>query len=98
MTYSLIADKPWLDGLPAVQRQALVSAARANVTEKWRDMERDDREIISKFVAQGASFWSVPAAEMAPWKERVEGMRRAFAGTYPEVVRKYDAILRSEGR
>ena len=98
MTYSLIADKPWLDGLPAVQRQALVSAARANVTEKWRDMERDDREIISKFVAQGASYWSVPAAEMAPWKERVEGMRRTFAGTYPEVVRKYDAILRSGGR
>jgi TRAP-type C4-dicarboxylate transport system substrate-binding protein len=98
MTYSVVADKAWLDRLPAGQRESLIQSVRAGVTEKWGEMERDDREIISTFVAQGASFWSAPAAEMAPWKERVAGMRRAFAETYPDVVRKFDATLQSSGR
>ncbi len=93
MTYSLIADKTWLDQLPSGHREALVQAVRAGVTEKWGDMQRDDSQIISSFVPQGGNYWSVPAGEMPFWKERVAKMRRNFAERYPDVMQKYNSIL-----
>ena len=93
-TYFMIADKAWLNGLPKDQRQALIDAARTNVTEKWRDMQQDDSQLVSTLVAErGATFWSVPANELAPWKEQVEGVTRKFASAYPEVIRQFRAIV-----
>ena len=98
-TYFLLADKSWLSGLPAEQRQALIDASRICVTEKWRDMQQDDFQLISTLVAKrGASFWSVPANELAPWKEQVEGVTRKFANAYPEVIQQYRAIIPSGDR
>ncbi len=96
--YFLIADKSWLEGLPAEQRQALIDAARTKVTEKWRDMLQDDFQLISTLVAQGASYWAVPVNELEPWKERVEGVTRKFANAYPEVIQQYRAIIPSGDR
>ena len=98
MTYSLVADKAWLEGLPTEQRQALLAAARTCVTEKWQNMQRDDEEIISKFVAQGADYWAVPPDQLQPWKKRVEGMKNKFSKDYPDVMQQYHAILQSVGR
>jgi TRAP-type C4-dicarboxylate transport system substrate-binding protein len=93
-TYFLIADQSWLGGLPAEQRQALMDAARLCVTEKWRDMQKDDGQLISTLVdKKGASFWSLPAQEVAPWKERVEEVTWKFTQAYPEVMKEYRAIL-----
>lgn len=93
-TYFLMADQSWLGRLPAEQRQALIDAARLCVTGKWRDMQQDDRQLISALVARkGASFRSLPLPEVPPWKERVEGVTRKFAQSYPEVMRQYRAIL-----
>ncbi len=97
--YFLIADQSWLGRLPEEQRQALTDAARLCVTEKWRDMQEDDRQLISALVAErGASFWTLPAQELAPWKDRVEGINRQFAQTYPEIMQAYRAILSSDKR
>ena len=91
-TYFMIADKVWLNRLPADQRQALIEAARTNVTEKWQEMQQDDLQLVSSLVAnRGATFWAVPANELAPWKERVEGVTRKFADAYPEVFRHFRA-------
>lgn len=98
MTYSLVADKAWLEGLPTEQRQALLTATQTCVTDKWQNMQRDDEEIISKFVAQGADYWAVPPDQLQPWKKRVEGMKNKFAKDYPDVMQQYRAILQSVGR
>jgi TRAP-type C4-dicarboxylate transport system substrate-binding protein len=93
-TYFMIADKVWLNGLPADQRQALIDAARTNVTEKWRDMQQDDHQLVSTLVAdRGATYWPVPANALAPWKERVEEVTRKFANAHPEVTKKYRSII-----
>jgi C4-dicarboxylate-binding protein DctP len=98
-TYFLVADQSWLGRLPAEQRQALRDAARSCVTEQWREMQEDDRQLISTLVAKkGASFWTLPAQELVPWKERVEGVVRGFSQAYPEVMRPYRAILSLEDR
>jgi len=91
-TYFFIADKSWLNALPTEQRQALIEAARTKVTERWRDMQQDDLQLISTLVAKGATYWSVPAEGMALWKERVEGVTRKFENAYPEVIQQYRAI------
>ena len=93
-TYFLVADQSWLGRLPAEQRQALTHAARLCVTGQWREMQGDDRQLISTLVAKkGASFWTLPAQELAPWKERTEGVIRRFSQAYPEAIQSYRAIL-----
>ncbi len=93
-TYFMIADQKWLNGLQADQRQALIDAARTNVTEKWRVMQQDDQQLVSALVAnRGATYWSVPANALAPWKERVEDVTSRFADAHPEVMKKFRAII-----
>lgn len=97
-TGSLIADKSWLDGLKVEQRQALIEATRTSLADKWRDMQREDCQVISTFVAKGASYWSVPEDELGPWKERVEEVGRLFADKYPEVIQKYYSVVQSRNQ
>lgn len=91
-TYFLIADQAWLDQQPAEERQALADAARASVTEKWREMQEDDARLVAALVARGASYRTVPASELAPWKERTQGVTRKFEGAHAEVMRRFRAI------
>jgi len=93
MTYLMLADHSWLSRLPMGHRHTLVEAARANVTEQWGAFRRDDSQVISNFTAQGASCWSVPANELPYWKEKVEWIACKFAGDYPDVIRRYTAII-----
>jgi TRAP-type C4-dicarboxylate transport system substrate-binding protein len=93
MTYLMLADHSWLSSLPTRLRQALVEAGRENVTEKWGTFQRDDSQVISDFTAQGASCWSVPANELPSWREKVEWITGKFAEDYPDVIRRYRAIL-----
>ena len=97
-TYFFMADKSWLNGLPTEHREALIDAARTKVTEKWRDMQKDDLQLISTLAAQGATYWSVPVNELTPWKERVEGVTRKFADAYPGVIQQYRAIVPAQNR
>ena len=98
-TYFMIADKSWLGGLPAEQRQALIDAARTMRDREMAGHATGRFQLISTLVAKrGASFWSVPANELAPWKERVEGVTRKFANAYPEVIQQYRAIVPSGDR
>jgi C4-dicarboxylate-binding protein DctP len=93
-TYFLIADQSWLGRLPEEQQGALIDAARLCVTEKWREMQKDDEQLLSSLAARkGASFQSLPAQERMLWKERVEGVTHKFAEAYPEVMRPYREIF-----
>jgi TRAP-type C4-dicarboxylate transport system substrate-binding protein len=93
-TYFMIADQKWLNGLPADQRKALIDAAQINVTEKWRVMQQDDQQLVSALVAnRGATYWSVPANALVPWKERVEDVTSRFADAHPEVMKKFRTII-----
>ena len=94
----LIAAKTWLDAPPAELRQALADAARASVTEKWRETREDDAQLVSALVARGASYRGVPANELAPWKERTQGVARKFEASHPQVMERFRAIVDSGER
>src|SRR5258708_27441208 len=71
-TYFLIADKAWFDALPAVERKALVEAARTSVTDKWGEMQADDARLVADLVSRGAVHRIVPGNAVAAWRERTE--------------------------
>jgi C4-dicarboxylate-binding protein DctP len=91
-TYFLIADKAWFDALPAAEQVALSEAGRTTVTAKWAEMQADDARLVAALVAGGARQTVVPAAALAPWKTRTEGVTRAFASAHPEALRHFRAL------
>jgi TRAP-type C4-dicarboxylate transport system substrate-binding protein len=93
MTYLMIADDAWFEGLPMEQRRVLVEAARSNVTENWGTFRDDDSRVIQEFTARGATCRNVPEMELPFWKEKVEWIIRKFSDGYPDIVRRCAVIL-----
>ena len=57
-------------------------------------MQQDDQQLVSALIANlGATYWSVPANALAPWKERVEDVTSRFADAHPLVMKKFRAII-----
>jgi len=59
-TYFLIADKAWFDALPAAEQKALAESARVSVTEKWSEMQTDERAPGRRARRAGATYTVVP--------------------------------------
>lgn len=95
-TYFLIADKAWFDALPAGEQKALADSARASVTEKWSEMQADDARLVAELVSGGAMYTAVPAAGVAEWRERTEGVTREFVAKHPDVMSRFRAIAVAE--
>ena len=91
-TYFLIADEAWFDALPPAEQRALADAGRAQVTDKWAEMQADDARLVADLVAGGARQSIVPAAALAPWKSRTEGVTRAFEAAHPEIMQRFRAL------
>lgn len=91
-TYFLIADKSWFDALPPAEQKALADAGRAAVTDKWAEMQADDARLVADLVAGGARQSIVPAAALAAWKSRTEGVTRAFEAAHPEIMQRFRAL------
>lgn len=82
ISYALVANKEWVDGLPAEQRDAL-AAAGADLTEQWTQMAQDDTAVVSAAVADGGTYRVLPDEEVARWRERVVGIADDFYGDHP---------------
>jgi TRAP-type C4-dicarboxylate transport system substrate-binding protein len=94
-TYSMIADKAWLEALPPAQRQALIDAGRTCITGNWLNMKNDDRQVLSDLMAKGATYSSIPENELAPWKKKVEGVAQKFADAHPDIMKQFRALVPS---
>lgn len=88
-TYFLIADRAWFDALPPAGQKALAEAARAAITEKWREMQADDARLVAELVAGGARQSVVPAGALAPWRTRTEGVTRSFGAAHPAIMKRF---------
>lgn len=85
ISYALIANKDWLDGLPADQRDA-VAAAGADLTGQWVQMTEDDRAVVDQAVADGGTYRVLPDEEVARWRDRVIGISDDFYRAHPELA------------
>jgi TRAP-type C4-dicarboxylate transport system substrate-binding protein len=92
ITYALIADRAWLAGLPAAEREAVI-AAGAGMTDAWGRMRDDDRREVDAAVDGGATHVTAPSEEVTRWRAEVEGITADFFADHPAV----DASLRRAG-
>lgn len=70
ISYALVANKDWFDGLPDDQREA-IAAAGADLTEHWVQMADDDQAVVGEAVTDGGTYRVLPDEEVARWRERV---------------------------
>lgn len=85
ISYALVANQDWFDGLPDDQRDA-VAAAGAGMTAQWVQMTEDDRTVVDQAVADGGSYRVLPDEEVARWRERVIGISDDFYRAHPAVA------------
>lgn len=85
ISYALIANQDWFDGLPDDQRDA-VATAGADMTAQWVQMTEDDRVVVDQAVADGGSYRVLPDEEVARWRERVIGISDDFYRAHPELA------------
>lgn len=95
ITYVLVARADAIEGLAAEERAALLSAARAEVTEAWGRMEADDAAILKDMAAKGASI--VTVSDLAPWRDAVAPVATAFTARFPDTWRQAEAAIRARG-
>ena len=91
ITYVLVARKDAIDRLSTADRDALLAAARANITEGWARMEADDAAILKDMAAKGAAI--VTVTDLKPWREAVAPVAASFSERFPDTWRDFRAQI-----
>lgn len=91
ITYVLVARKDAIDRLSTADRDALLAAARANITEGWARMEADDAAILKDMAAKGAAI--VTVTDLKPWREAVAPVAASFSERFPDIWRDFRAQI-----
>lgn len=86
--YAVVADKPWLDGLPQNQRKAVIDLVSDMQKRQWKEAAEEDKKLVQKMTAQGAVFRTASPAETKRWRERVAVPNKAFTDKYSDVAQK----------
>ncbi len=90
--YAVVADKPWLDGLPQNQRKAVIDSVSDIQKRQWKEAAEEDKKLVQKMTAQGAVFRTASPAETKRWRERVAVPNKAFTDKYSDVAQKVTEI------
>lgn len=85
ITYALVADAAWFEGLDASVARTLQAAADRQVTWAWADMERDDAAVLHGLTARGASVRTV--TDIDAWRRRTSVLREAANARHPAMAR-----------
>ncbi|MEP9350420.1 TRAP transporter substrate-binding protein DctP [Xanthobacter sp. KR7-225] len=96
ITYVLVARKDAVERLAPADREALLSAARADITEGWGRMEADDAAILKDMATKGAAIITV--ADLKPWREAVAPIGAAFAARFPDTWGALQAQIGPQGK
>lgn len=93
ITYLLVADVDWFEGLPHEAREVIRQAARSEVTGRWSEMQRDDEQVLRDLSAQGAEIWMAQKRDEPPWRARVDGIMTRFSDRAPETAKAFQKIV-----
>jgi len=91
-TYAVIVDKPWLDGLPAAQKKAVTDTIAEIGLRQWNEAIEEDKKLIQKMTAQGATFRTANAAEIQRWRDKAAPVNKTFTDKYAETAQQLAAI------
>lgn len=82
ITYVLVARTEALDALGAAERQALLAAARTEISDGWSRMDADDTAILKAMVQKGAEL--VTVKDTGPWRAAVAPVAARYAEQHPQ--------------
>lgn len=93
LTYSLIVNRRWFEGLKSSEQEAVREAATKKVTSKWSSMRSDDELLIQSMISSGANVWVTPASEREEWRTYTRPVTKRFGARYPDVINRLQEIL-----
>jgi len=91
-TYAVIVDKPWLDGLPAAQKAAIVDSIKGIAARQWNEAIDEDKKLIQKMTSQGAVFRTASAAEIKRWRDKAAPVSKTFTDKHADAAQQLAAI------
>ncbi len=96
-TYAVTVDKKWLAARPADERKAIENCIAETISGQWKESIVEDEGEIKKMVAGGATFWRANEAETKPWHDAMQPAIDAYAKRYPDVMSKYQQLVKQDG-
>lgn len=91
-TYAVVVDKTWFDELSDKERQAITSSMDEITARQWKEVVVEDKTLIDKMVAGGATFTQATAQETQGYEAIADKNKKVFATEHPDVLPAMDAI------
>ncbi|GGJ98457.1 TRAP transporter substrate-binding protein DctP [Pseudomonas matsuisoli] len=91
-TYAVVVDKMWFDELPEKDQKAITTSMDEIVAKQWKEVVIEDKKLIDKMVAGGATFTTATEGESAGYQKIAEDNKKVFFEAHPDVKPAMDDI------
>lgn len=91
-TYAVVVDKTWFDKLPQKDRDAITTSMDEIVAKQWKEVVAEDKQLIDKMVAGGATFKTATDEESVDYRKIAEANKKVFFDAHPDVKPAMDQI------
>jgi C4-dicarboxylate-binding protein DctP len=92
-TSAIAVDDDWYTSLPVEYKDAIDTAVNELIDKQWVETVQKDENLINQMISKGGDYSVMDSDETAKMKEKFSDAVSMFTSRYPEVVRKYDAIV-----
>ncbi|WP_102225685.1 TRAP transporter substrate-binding protein DctP [Acidimangrovimonas sediminis] len=92
LTYAVVVDQKWFDGLPEDQQKAIQSSVDDVVAKEWTGAIAKDKEALKKMKADGAVLNVADDAQIAEWKKLTAKTSESFSKKYPDAMKRMDQL------
>lgn len=93
LTYTVVVDDKWLQGLPADLRQVVVDTTNEMLATQWQDGIASDKEAMDKMIAEGGELVVVDGPQHAEFKKLALRANKIFIDRHPEVWEEFQAVV-----
>ncbi|UOM32967.1 TRAP transporter substrate-binding protein DctP [Acuticoccus sp. I52.16.1] len=98
VTYTVVVDKAWLEGLPDDLRQIVEDTTDEMLASQWQRGIEGDRSTREKMIAEGGSLHIVEdGPAMDAFRTLAEEAKQSFIDAYPEVYESAKAFQAKYG-
>lgn len=93
LSYAVLVDQAWLDGLPEDIRQTIEDTTKEFVRTNWPTAKRLDQEALDAIIARGGQFSTVGDAEREEFVNAAQAITEAWRERHPEAWEEFQNTL-----
>ena len=86
LTYAVVVDDMWFQGLPPDQQQAIQTSIDEISATQWQEAMAKDKEALDHMIEQGAKVTVADESQIAEWRELTTRTSASFSEAYPETM------------